>query len=1090
MKVTQVEPTELATALKKILPAASTLPASTVIVPSSRVASALRRDLTGSGALAGVRFFTPIEVAEDILIKSGIAFQECSQTAFALGLQILIESEDLKDRLEYFNLRQLRTGSGYSQAISITLEELESAGLHARDLRGLTVKNGGIPEKRFHDLATLWDATDQKFLSDEPPAWTTARILQEATHCLDKMPDVFPYPGPRILVLCGAPTNVEAQFYASIPDLQIFYIPALPERREFTERLKYISSLLGGELKNEPMPGDGKSEIDVLHAFLFQSPKKLADPSRVRSQKVDGTVHLEVTSGIEEELAVTVRWVAEQIFEHRTPLEKIAVLLPSLDPMAGMLVERLDRLDWMGYTISNSSAEGQAPVYVAGGLPARLLPSGLRIGALLRTLQGRMGAEDLVNLVPGLQVSRILGEDRPVTRAEAMEIVFRCGTLGGSSAHPDGYLEWRPALLRRAQAIRKTIERDKDVDDPETLTYSRGGGHLRHQLEMIQSILPAIQAVEELCHRVHTKEPLESLWTAVRKFCDEWMVSLPDLAGLLVRMEESIQSLTRRWVASVLQGDHALEALQIQLDQVRLPVSRFGQPRIYIGTVKSAVGMTFDAVRIIGLAEGELPAAPHEDAILPDFDRAQLENALFKGQPALPRGSDRAASDLHALHRIIRGTRNQLVLSAPRETLDRQTREPSEVLLEAAAALWRHDWEAGPTPTMRVFRSAYLQPGNQSRPEMIKLASISASACQDTVALRNDSPVPSSWSAEQTEMRKLILAAEAMRPSVLDGILEEKSPLPFELGLDPKYPLSASRLQRMIECPHRFLLECVLGWEEPVEPPLGLDIDPLSYGSLLHRVTERFLGDHGVDFAARKADLGKWIKLAETIAADEFKQFMDEYPLIGNSLRTRKRRRLQYDIARVLRWDWEHWRSPSRFLHTEFAFGYPNPIAMELGATVYLRGFIDRIDEQPNGWFIRDLKSGKSHPRAGKESAPIPRIDTQLVVYARALEQVSAFSGKSVAGVAYVYARRGGDLERRFEHDLADLLSESQDWLQLSVRLLQHRTFPRTTDPEDCTFCPFKPVCGPKAASRAEAIFATVTGHLGSFRDFKEKYRK
>ncbi|MFI5176496.1 MAG: hypothetical protein ACHQKY_16675, partial [Terriglobia bacterium] len=410
MKVTPVDPADLVAALKKILPSTSAFPASTLIVPSSRVASALRRDLTGSGTLAGVRFFTPIEVAEDILIKSGIAFQECSQTAFALGLQILIESEDLKDRLEYFNLRQLRSGTGYSQAISNTLAEMESAGLSARDLRGLTVKNGGIPEKRFHDLATLWDATDQKFLSDEPPAWTTARILQEATRCLLEIPDAFPYPGPRILVLCGAPTNVEARFYASIPDLQIFYIPALPERREFTERLKYISSLLGGELKNETMPGDGKSELDVLHAFLFQSPKKLADPSRVRSQKVDGTVHLEVTSGIEEELAVTVRWVAEQIFEHRTPLERIAVLLPSLDPMAGMLVERLNRLDWAGYTVSNSRAEGQAPVYVAGGLPARLLPAGLRIGALLRTLQGRMGAEDLVDLVPGLQVPHIRGE--------------------------------------------------------------------------------------------------------------------------------------------------------------------------------------------------------------------------------------------------------------------------------------------------------------------------------------------------------------------------------------------------------------------------------------------------------------------------------------------------------------------------------------------------------------------------------------------------------------------------------------------------------------------------------------------------------
>ncbi|MBZ5553754.1 MAG: PD-(D/E)XK nuclease family protein [Acidobacteriia bacterium] len=1090
MKATRVEPIELANSLKKILPIASPLPAATIIVPSSRMASSLRRELTGEGALSGVRFFTPIELAEDILLKGGVAFQRCSQAARALGLQVLIESRELEGRLEYLDLGQLRTGPGYSQAISITLAELESAGLGPDDLLKLSVKNGGIPERRFHDLATLWAAVEERFLSDVPPAWTVARILREAARCLQEFPGSFSYSGPRVLVLCGDVTNVEARFYASIPDLQLLYVPALPERSETNRRLDYVSDLLGVRLDSETILTDGRSELDVLRAFLFQPPQTLANPARARSQEADGTVHLEVTSGIEEELAVAVRWVAEQVFEHHTPLERIAVLLPSLDPLAGMLVERLSRLDWMNYAVTMGNVEGQAPVYVAGGLPTRMMPMGTKIGTLLRTLGVRLAAEELVSLFPALGTQRSEGGEERINRADACEVVYRCGTLGGSRAHPEGYREWRPALERRVAILQRVIEKGEGVVDPEIPTYPRGIEPLRRQLQMVQLILPAVRALEELCHHVQSNESLETLWQSVEKFCDEWFLHFPDFYVFLSSLKESIQTLIRSWLVQDLRGDDALRAIQSELDGLRVPTARFGQPCLYIGTIQSAVGLTFDAVRFIGLSEGQLPSAPHEDSILPDLDRDQIEAGLFGGQRALPRGADRAMSDLHALHRTIRGVRKEVVLSAPRETLDRQTREPSGVLLEAAAALWRHSLKDGPTPTMSVFRSAYLQPGRQSRPDAMKLAGVGPSVSQQAVAEIHNSPVHGSWVAEQKRMRELILIADTNQFSIFDGILGEGSLMPFDLGIDPMHPLSATRLLKLIECPHRFLLECVLGWEEPDEPRTGMEIDALAYGSLLHRALEKFLKENGADFSARKGDLKKWLGSAKKIALDEFKEFLDEYPLIGAALREWNQKHLQLDIARVLRWDWEHWPTPSRFIAAEQGFGYPLPVPLDLNPKVYFRGFIDRIDEQPNGLFIRDLKSGRSHPRVGDERQPIPRLDTQLAVYARALESGASFAGKKMAGVAYVYAKTGGDLERRFEKDLSDLLSESQNWLMLCAQLLQHRLFPRTTNSEDCTYCPFRPVCGETANQRAAEKLSSATGTLESFREFKERYQE
>ena len=57
-------------------------------------------------------------------------------------------------------------------------------------------------------------------------------------------------------------------------------------------------------------------------------------------------------------------------------------------------------------------------------------------------------------------------------------------------------------------------------------------------------------------------------------------------------------------------------------------------------------------------------------------------------------------------------------------------------------------------------------------------------------------------------------------------------------GLSPERPISASRLRTLLECPHRFLFESIIGWWEPSSPPSLREIDALAYGSLFHRVAE------------------------------------------------------------------------------------------------------------------------------------------------------------------------------------------------------------------------------------------------------------
>jgi hypothetical protein len=123
---------------------------------------------------------------------------------------------------------------------------------------------------------------------------------------------------------------------------------------------------------------------------------------------------------------------------------------------------------------------------------------------------------------------------------------------------------------------------------------------------------------------------------------------------------------------------------------MRLPLGRFGEPAVYVGTVREAAGVPFRAVRVMGLAERHLPAVPREDPVIPDAVRARLLAAGAGGAVIGPANAgDRTIEALHALDGVIRNAGARVALSFSRLDADRSMREPASVILEAAAALGR-----------------------------------------------------------------------------------------------------------------------------------------------------------------------------------------------------------------------------------------------------------------------------------------------------------------------------------------------------------------------------------------------------------------
>ncbi|OGD25204.1 MAG: hypothetical protein A2Y56_11915, partial [Candidatus Aminicenantes bacterium RBG_13_63_10] len=944
---------------------------------------------------------------------------------------------------------------------------------------------------------------------------TYSRVLDRASSLLSRHPSLYPFRARTIAFIDEQTTNTLLHFLASIPRLTAVYFRAFPERRKLRARLEYALSIMN--LTEQPPVIRGPSsprlavfkELDILKKRLFSALGEAVEAPPLHSLPEtspgpDGTVHLEEHSGVEEELQSAVEWVSRQILEHKVPLERIAILLPQIDPYAFMLVERLASLPFD----KSLPFAAPLPVYVASGVPAATQAGGSRLLGLLDTLEEHLSADSISRFLPYLRLSEKACDENEdghphLTFDESLELAYSCGTLGGLAGRADAAREWIPAIQKRLEAFASAIADQKttatDTEDPEASRHARVLEANERLFANLQAVLPAMTELVRLHDLLLDEAPLDSLWDAVERFASTWVLlppAVPPVLPLLKKEVEPLCSLSKAGSdpspdsAFRLSGHPALRTIQKTLDSIRLPVGRFGEPRLYIGSLGGAAGLTFDAVRIMGLCEGAWPSRPPVDPILPDVDRVHLETVAAAPE-AIPRRDDRPLQQLCSFYRIIQGVRSRLVLSFARQSADGTIKEPSSIYLEAATALRRPvgGRPAPRVPSLKDLRLGYFAPAREA--ELNPPALGEFTVCRE-VAGRAASPkalvLPASWRMSPTSppaapaassatdlsrMRDLIFLDRSNRVGPLDGIFSRDWPLPRLPGLTEDAPLSASRISGFLNCPHGFLLENILQWEDPPSAPSTREIGQPSYGSLLHQVAENFFRENGREFTAcRRTASGwnGWKQKARAVVNRRFDLFLEEYPLLSGRVRDQQRERLFRDFVRLLEFEWRN-RQNLKFRAAEFRCGFPDPVCLELpGRRLVVRGVIDRLDELDGRLFIRDFKSGKGRPREKDEAGPTPVLDSQLAVYALLMNAIHKKDPKGwpkVGAVAYFYPDPRGATERLFSDDLDDLLEKGTDWLAAMADLIEGRQFPRTDNEDDCQYCSFVPVCGEQAKGAA-----------------------
>jgi hypothetical protein len=999
-----------------------------------------------------------------VLRNAAIEFEAGEEILRTIRLSALFRSGL---SLGHFPVELLRSAPGWDDAFARTIWDLEGAGFRPEDIE----VTGAAPQLK--DVLTIWRALDKS----AGHSWTFQRIYREAAIAVEQHPAAWPFPGP--VLGCGVSdlTAAEARFLRAIPQVAIALWAARPVRKRYVER---IERLFGAEaaaaLESAKAPRASGSERDLLASYLFEPPVVLADPDRPRSKGPDGTVDLEEHAGVETELEASADWVARQL-GNGIPLEEIAVLAPTTDPFVGLIADRLERLPWH---------DDPFPVYVANGLPLTHFAAGARLLAVLRALRGHLAADLLADLGPALRLSDETG--RHLSRGAAMDLLWSLGTVGGNQAWPEGAFEWSSRAAERQAELEKQILDTEAAADKGNEDLDFSVRHLKRLVADLRALRPALDTLVTIPRAVIQNAPLSSLWPMLREFFDQWLLQPGDVRHVI--LDNRLSAMASDGFCGSLAGDDALKVIEDAILSTRVRVGRFGEPAVYVGSMRGAVGLRFTAVRVIGLTEGRLPSLPREDPVISDALREALNRQSRSKNVLLPVAAHRALEDLHALDVTVRNAERALALSAPRLDIERSEREPSSVILEAAAALSRPNRLTGERGSVIPDRTALTRdafmPAREEANCFRRELPLSDPAWQDGIATRALG-LPARWRGiTALDLERIEQLINGVAPGPMDGMIGDLAaqlPVP---GLSPDCPISASGLAQMLNCPHAFLLERLLRFEEPAAPPPQREIGQPYYGLLFHEVAAKFYSANGPEFCAQKEPLNYWLGVANQFVDSVFQEFVKQYPLVGDGVKAQQRRRLSNDLRELLRYDWERLKD-ARLVVTEKAFGHPKAAKLPIGRkSLHLRGRIDRIEIGGQKAVVRDLKTGRAHPRIGKEADPDPGLDIQIALYGLIAELFAVewkLPKRVEAGYAY-FGRPSG--ERVFGPDFQTLLKPAAaKWLEIALSLLTEREFPRTPNQDDCKYCCFRPVCGDGVYARASVLLANSSGSLADFASLK-----
>ncbi len=714
---------------------------------------------------------------------------------------------------------------------------------------------------------------------------------------------------------------------------------------------------------------------------------------------VDLDVEVAITTGTEiitasdpdEEVRAVVRRMLS-IAETGVPFDRMAVLYPPVEPYARTIDAHL--------RAAGIAHNGPAVRTLADSMAGRMLDR------LLDLVGSEFARDELVACFASTPMRGADGAPIPIERWD--RISRRAGVVDG-----DG---WEVGLEAYARDLGQQADDRAAAGVGGEMAFRREAQAARALGEFVGSLRDRLDAMERA-----------SGWVARAAAARTALLDLLGESTVRSAWPESEQDALAA-VLLVLDRCAALDAVEPEpsfgvfasavATELRAPVGRIGRygEGVMVAGLATGIGLDLEAVFVVGLTEGVMPAAGREDALLADADRA-----LAVAGELRTREHRRAQQRREYLAALAAASRHRILSCARGDLRSARERLPSRYLLETASARRGE----------RVFASTFADLDAATGVDIVPSFAAGLARCDGAGSLADRDLGVLALAAESMDVvdhelvRSTPIAAgiEAVRGRASDaltrwdgnvGSVAEFVPSPGNGEI-----VSATRLQDWCTCPFKYFLTNVVRVPVEDEPERLLELSPLARGTLVHAVLEQFIAEELARPPEDRVPAGRpWPPAAhERILeiVDERAAEAEAKGITGKAvLWALHREEIEADVVEFLAWD-SHYRVEEGVVpeSVEVPFGFdaapPVEITVPSGAVVRFRGRADRTDRRPDGTrVVLDYKTG-GVPRApdGCENDPVwAGLRLQLPVYAEAVRQQQ---GVDAVESAYWYvSQRGG----------------------------------------------------------------------------------
>ncbi|MFZ6026845.1 MAG: PD-(D/E)XK nuclease family protein [Chloroflexota bacterium] len=887
-----------------------------VLVPNNIQAGGLRQRLAAAGGALGVEVHTFHSLYAELLTRAGRPMPLLTDPVRLRLLRTIVDDLCRQGGIRHY--AALRDKPGFIAVLRNTIEELKRARILPEDF----ARAASDLELRLQEIARVYTAYQDwlqthRWADNEGRGWLAAIALEENTRLAADT---------RLLAVSGFdefnPTQLRVLSLlaerATETIITLTGDTAHPQRIAH-RRFHRAQAAITAALHVQPTAMAAASQLAAglahIETHLFQAPPAAEFPGSSAASFIEAQTR-------SAEARAALRWIKARLVRDGLALSDVAVLARDIGPYRGFLEE--------------AAGEFGVPLHVVSGLPLVENPAMAALLSLLGLPVDGWPRRAVVDSWNSPYTARPAGP--------ALDEISRTAKVIG------GLDQWREAFTL-AKMRRPAFDPESDEQPSHPITVDIEAleaafdsfvalltpplhASVRDYVAFIEAIIgddeiASVLAVEEteangplhiVARARANPATAERDVAALRAFKDV-------LRGLVLAERVADQS------AKVSYADFYAD-LRGAVDTAMFSLP--AQAGVMVASVLDGRGLSFQAVALLGLSEGEFPKAEREDILLCERDRHALRQ---RGQPLETRlHGDEATFFYQAVTRA----RQRLLLARTYLAEDGQPWEPSPF------------WQAvhvlcGQPPPQRVRAEDGPAPGDAASP---------------------------------VEWREALRQLDADLQRGVDALLARITPQaagPFEgdatglarhLGerFGPAIGWSASKLESYGACPFEFFIAYALGLEVREEPEEGYDVRVL--GSILHKILEDFYA--GADLHSA----------AQAVFAAAPQEYSFRPTPLWEQQQAELLRRLEETVTALAEAS-SGWQPLE--LEAKFGMGAPSLILETDAGPVRLHGYIDRIDVSPDGTLrVIDYKAGgtaitAAHLRQGRR--------LQLPIYALAAQK-------------------------------------------------------------------------------------------------------